>query len=361
MGRSSRNQDPFRTSKGGPAVSPTKVTVIAYRCSLAIALAFCLFAPAGQVQTAAQTSAPAIPSKKHPPASTAAAPPTAVVPSSSTTPKPAAPPSTAPTGLVRKSAAYWSQYKSDIISQVFDGGFGEDVDEDGQFHALFTGYVEQFSDSCRAYVPSPFEKETITHTVDGQPVSSKEIFIDMRFWPKYHEFTNLGGFSTKSVNTAIGVVTGRTSLSTYLDPAFDIIKFFRIESCKSAAMRQLTENILRAATGKPSLQTVGASIPGAAAESDKSPGPRFAHFADGCNAFFRDPKNARFAPSDPTGYCQCLSDGYQGVMTPAEDLLYANNFEAKFQGGIAQPWGYGLSKSDPAWARLNPVAVSCMQ
>ena len=31
------------------------------------------------------------------------------------------------------------------------------------------------------------------------------------------------------------------------------------------------------------------------------------------------------------------------------------------QGGIAQPWGYGLSKSDPAWPRLNPVAVSCMQ
>jgi hypothetical protein len=126
-------------------------------------------------------------------------------------------------------------------------------------------------------------------------------------------------------------------------------------------MRQLTENLLRGATGKPSLQTVGASIAGAAAESDKSPAPRFAHFVDGCNAFFRDPKNSRFAPSDPTGYCKCLSDGYQGVMTPAEDVLYANDYEDKFQGGIAQPWGYGLSKSDSAWPRLNPVAVSCMQ
>ena len=128
-------------------------------------------------------------------------PPTAVAPSGTTAPKPAATPSTAPTGLVHKSAGYWSQYKSDIIRQIFDGGFGEDIDEDGQFHALFTGYVEQFSDSCRAYVPSPFEKETITHTVDGQPVSSREIDVDMRFWPKYHEFTNLGGFSAKSINT----------------------------------------------------------------------------------------------------------------------------------------------------------------
>jgi hypothetical protein len=342
-------------------VSPTKVTAIASRCSLVTALAFFLFAPAGQVHTAAQTSAPPTPSRKRPPASTTAAPPTTVAPSSTTTPKPAAMPSTAPPGLVHKSAAYWGQYKSDIIRQVFDGGFGEDIDEDGRFHALFTGYVEQFSESCRAYVPSPYEKETITHTVDGQPVSSTEIYIDLRFWPKYHEFSNLGGFSAKSINTATGVVTGRTSLSTYLDPAFDIIKFFKIETCKSAAMRQLTENILRAATGKPSLQAIGASIPGAAAESDKSPAPRFAHFIDGCNAFFRDPKNAKFAPSDPTGYCQCLSDGYKDVMTPAEDVLYANNFQEKFWGGIAQPWGYGSSKSDPAWPRLNPVAVSCMQ
>ena len=335
---------------------PMKMAVLAFRCSFVTALAFCLLALAGHSQTGASGT----PSKKHPPAASTAAPPQAA-PSSTTTAKAPAPPSTAPPGLVRKSAAYWGQYKSDIIRQVFDGGFGEDVDEDGQFHVLFTGYVEQFSDSCRAFVPSPFEKETITHTVDGQEVSSREIDIDMRFWPKYHQFTNLGDLSPKSVNTAMGVVTGSTSLSTYIDPALDIIKFFSIETCKSAAMRQLTENVLRAATGKPSLQTIGATIPGAAAESDKSPAPRFAHFVDGCNAFFRDPQNARFAPSDPTGYCQCLGDGYKGVMTPAEDLSYANNFEEKFQHGIAQPWGYGSSKSDPAWPRLNPVAVSCMQ
>jgi hypothetical protein len=40
-------------------------------------------------------------------------------------------------------------------------------------------------------------------------------------------------------------------------------------------------------------------------------------------------------------------------MTPKEDVLYANNYEDKFPCGIAQPWGYGLSKSDPAWPRLK--------
>jgi len=184
-------------------VSPMKVTVIAFRCSLAATLALCLFAPAGQAQTAAQTSAPATPSKKRPPATTTSTPPSAAAPSA-TPAKAAASPSTAPAGLVRKSAAYWSGYKSDIIRQVFDGGFGEDVDEDGQFHILFTGYVEQFSESCRAYVPSPFEKATITHTVDGQPVSSREIDIDRRFWPKYHEFSQAGGLSAKSASDTIG-------------------------------------------------------------------------------------------------------------------------------------------------------------
>ena len=49
-------------------------------------------------------------------------------------------------------------------------------------------------------------------------------------------------------------------------------------------------------------------------------------------------------------------------MTPAEDLLYANNFEEKFQGGIAQPCRVRVvQKPIQHWPRLNPVAVSCMQ
>ena len=87
-----------------------------------------------------------------------------------------------------------------------------------------------------------------------------------------------------------------------------------------------------------------------AAQARKSP------FADGCNAFMKAPRTSRYAPSDPEGYCQCLSSGYQKVMTPAEEVFYGQNFEAKFWRGIAQP-----RSDDPAWPRLNPVAVSCMQ
>ena len=87
-----------------------------------------------------------------------------------------------------------------------------------------------------------------------------------------------------------------------------------------------------------------------AADASHSP------FADGCNAFMTAPRTSRFAPRDPEGYCQCLSNGYQKVMTPAEEAFYGKNFEEKFWRGIAQP-----TSDDPAWSRLNPVAVSCMQ
>lgn len=76
-------------------------------------------------------------------------------------------------------------------------------------------------------------------------------------------------------------------------PGLDVIKFFKTETCQSAAMRQLGENLLRAATGSCSLQQAGATIAGASAESDKSlPPGRFARFVDGCNALMSSTTSA---------------------------------------------------------------------
>jgi hypothetical protein len=85
----------------------------------------------------------------------------------------------------------------------------------------------------------------------------------------------------------------------------------------------------------------------------------FARFVDGCNAFYRDPANARLSMSDATGWCGCLSEQYRNLMTPEEESKYANDFERLFHGGIAQPYGFGLSKSDPAWPRLHPAVDRC--
>jgi hypothetical protein len=318
---------------------------------LAAALALVPFAPAGQ----GQTSQPATSNKNHSSATSASTPKKAVAPSA-TVPKAGPSTSKATGGLVHKSAAYWSGYKSDIIQRVFDGAFrGAEMDSDVPFHILFGGYVEQYSNSCSDYLKGHFDRRTITQSSNGM-VSTSVMNIDYRYLAKYDEYSQGGGLDT------LRVLTGAASLSSVMTPAFDIIRFFAIEKCDSAAMRQLGENLLRGANGKPSLQASGGSIAGAAAESqvDAAPAPaaasRLGAFGDGCNAFMRDPKTSRYAPSDPDAYCKCLSDGYRGVMTPAEQADYGKNFEAKFWRGIAQP-----RSDDPAWPRLNPVAVSCMQ
>ena len=300
--------------------------------SLATALAICLFASVASAQTPARTP-------RRPPAATTTAP---------------------AAGLVHKSSAYWSSYKSATMRQVFDGAFDAQLEREAQFRFLFGSYVEQFSDNCRAYLPSHYDVRTIVHMVNGSPVDSTAIAIDYRFLPKYDEYSGgSGGAARESVRDGMAILTGGVGV---LAPLFDVPAFFSRERCNSATMRQLGENLLRAATGKPSLQAAGQSIAGAAAESDaEAPvqvvaatptGP----FADGCNAFMRDPKTSRYAPSDPERYCKCLADGYRGVMSSTEEVLYGRNFDDKFWRGIAQP-----QSTDTAWKRLNPVAVRCMQ
>jgi hypothetical protein len=270
-------------------------------------------------------------------------------------------------GLVRKSKAYWDNYRSDIIRQVFDGGFGSDVDESTQFRVLFTSYVESFSKKCRTYLPSRHETLTVTQVTEkrdryGNVVSQQNsqpvtVEVDSRFAPKYRKYAASLGSSGENLGTAIGIMSGRVSANTYFDPGQDAVRFFQSESCQSAAMRQLGENLLRGATGQLSLQQAGASIAGASAETDKSaPTGRFTRFIDGCNAFYRDPANARYRKLDSDAWCKCLSDQYQYVMTPEQESYYANDYAHRFRGEIAQP---RESSTDPAWPRLHPAVERC--
>jgi hypothetical protein len=270
--------------------------------------------------------------------------------------------------LVRKSKAYWDNYRSDIIRQVFDGGFGSDVDESTEFQVLFTSHVETFSKKCRAYLPTRHETVTVTQVTtrsdrygnvvsrqNNQPVA---VEVEPRFAPKYRKYAaSLGSTSADSLRAAIGIMSGRVSANTYFDIGLDAARFFQTESCQSAAMSQLGENLLRGATGQLSLQQSGASIAGASAETDKSaPTGRFTRFIDGCDAFYRDPANARYRKLDSDAWCECLSDPYQHVMTPEQESYYANDYARHFRGEIAQP---RESSTDPAWPRLHPAVERC--
>jgi hypothetical protein len=139
-------------------------------------------------------------------------------------------------------------------------------------------------------------------------------------------------------------------------------KFFATEvkaTGPSAALRQMGENLLRGATGEPSLQEAGGKIDGAEAETDKDlPPGRFAHFIDAAHAFYRDPANARLESRFETAFDETLAAKYRGVMTREEEYYYANDFETRFRGQIMQNRD---RCADPAWPRLHPAVEECIE
>ncbi len=196
--------------------------------------------------------------------------------------------------------------------------------------------------------------------------SSFTVEVDSRFAPKYRQFAEALGSPGQGLRAAVHVAANNRSprdmMNDLLAPARDMQRFFVNHAGTSAAMRQLTENFLRGATGDPSLQQAGEKIDGAQAETEKDlPPGRFARFVDGANAFYRDRVNenpTRFghSSSHDSALCQRLAELYQSDMTREEEYYYANDFETRFFGQIMQPRAYC---TDPEWPRLHPAVEKC--
>ncbi len=274
--------------------------------------------------------------------------------------------------LVRKSWAYWQDYKKDMLREVFDGGFGSNIDEDLQFEELFCTYVDMFSAKCRADLPAKHETVVVTRykgEADANggyrsvPVESWTVEVDSRLAPKYRQFVARLGSSSQGLRTALAAMSSglspRELMNEMLAPARDMERFFATETGRSAAMRQLTENFLRGATGEPSLQQADGKIDGAAAATDKDlPPGRFARFVDGANAFYRNPANAKYKGRNDTAFCQGLAVRYQFKMTRDEQYYYANDFKARFYDQIMQ--AHWELCTDPEWAILHPAVEECL-
>ncbi|HVU17858.1 MAG TPA: hypothetical protein VHD32_13110 [Candidatus Didemnitutus sp.] len=309
--------------------------------------------------------------------------------------KNARPTQLAPAGLVRKSATYWAG-SSDFLREVFDGGFADDVDEDPDFRGMFVAYVDLFSEKCAAFLPADHRTLTITtvtttwYAGGGGPhteTSTKSVEIDSRFIPKYVEYSGVppapGSEQEKEQTTKTFAIAGQilhaggashgTSPADAnallrlmaahggLAGAAGMDRFFAREvkaAGPSAALRQLGENFLRGATGQPSLQDAGATIAGAAAESDRDlPPGRFLHLVDAAHAFYRDPAHARLGSRFETAFDESLAAKYRNLMTPEEEYYYANDFEHRFRDQIMQP---RERCTDPAWPRLHPAVEECI-
>jgi hypothetical protein len=299
--------------------------------------------------------------------------------------------------LIRKSQAYWDKYGGDLIREIFDGGFATAIDEEPTFQQMFTSYVELYSEKCSAFLPADHKTVTITTTTTFRgavvSTSTRTLEIDSRFVDKYAEFIGIapapGSDKEKEQTAKTLAIAGRMLLNRGgpshgtspadaavllrrftargLGGARDMDKFFETEvraNGPTAAMRQMGENLLRAATGEPSLQEAGAKIDGAEAETDKDlPPGRFARFIDGANAYYRarakaDPIRYGDRLSHNAAFCEILAAKYQNVMTREEEYYYANDFENRFANQIMQP---RQSSGDPAWPRLHPAVEKTIE
>ena len=225
--------------------------------------------------------------------------------------------------LVRKSPQYWAGYDYDMLREIFDGGFGAAMDENDLFQKFFCTYVETFSNKCPECLPANKQAVTVT-VITGMTVTKNlswregvdpeadryqtnktemtfTVNMDPRFVDKYKQFQAALNSPGAGLRTALAAARpgGAQSVAAGLIAiATDMQKFFADHGGKSAAMRQLNENFLRAINGDPSLQQAGEKIDGAEAESDKNlPPGRYARFVDGANAYF-----LAKAKADPVRY-----------------------------------------------------------
>ncbi len=278
--------------------------------------------------------------------------------------------------LVRKSRAYWGGYQSDMIREVFDGGFGAAIDENEQFQKVFCTYVEMFSAKCPDCLPANHQTVAITQTTNrkfdqnghlmSEDTRTYAVDMDARFVDKYRQFHASLASSGAGLRGAVAAMQpggAQRTVRDLLAVATDMQKFFANHGGKSATMRQMNENFLRAINGEPSLQQADGKIDGAQAESDKDlPPGRYARFVDGANAYFRERTNANptkfgHSSSHDTALCQRLAELYQFGMSREEDYYYANDFEGRFLPIM----GSRASCPDPAWPQLHPAVEECIQ
>ena len=271
--------------------------------------------------------------------------------------------------LVRKSRKYWDGYQTDMIREVFDGGFGAGMDENKEFQKVFCTYVEMFSAKFPDCLPANHQTVAITQKTNrkfdrnghliSEDTQTYAVDMDPRFVDKYrrfHDSLTSPGAGLRGAVAAMQPGGAQRTIHDLLAVATDMQKFFADHGGKSAATRQMNENFLRAINGEPSLQQADGKIEGAQAESDKDlPPGRYARFVDGANAYFVErakasPAKFGHGASHDTALCQRLAELYEFHMSREEDYYYANDFEGRFISIMGQR----ASCPDPAWPQLHP-------
>ena len=285
---------------------------------------------------------------------------------------------------VYKSNYFWASLPNFYIpQQVFNGDFGS-FQINTQFPEHFIRFVSAYSAHCEAQIKQgPYQKRTLqTLNAHGNVQSERHLYVEARFVPVFEAYEKRVGFSTAGEITGILLnrqgdlaSAGAGLLSSPVQFINDLMnyrpqgagnsamnlmsrhlggndawqRFFGEGDrlCSGATVTQMRENMLRAATGQPSLQQSGVRVPNAASETEPSvPPPGKETIFDGCY------QNHDYKDAD---FCMCMDTRAGSVMRPEERKKYAADFSLYYSEIVFPQKG---GPEDPRW-RLYDLLKEC--
>ena len=251
---------------------------------------------------------------------------------------------------VHKTERYWSQFYSFYIpSKTFAGEFSA-YRINVQFPDHFVRFVSMYSTFCQAHIVNPIERTVIWDeiTLQGGFETDRErhvskIYVAERVFGKFEEYEIIRDTAMmgRIFETIAGRLTGRdadgtqmlqtigTTIRDELQLSLSWRRFFDTNTCSSATMYQMKENLYRAALGEPSLQAANTPVPNAASESEPLVIPRDQMtFFDACydhNAY------------EKVEWCSCLAAGAERNLSPSEQRRYTADFSLFDREALTYP------------------------
>ncbi len=275
-------------------------------------------------------------------------------------------------GVVYKSDQFWQEFTDfNIFRKIFDGDFAGLV-ANMDFKNFYIHFVENYSKYCNSYLPA--KKDPRRYTVieikndqfgfeESRKVTGQSIFyIDSRFTPTYDQYhKEVSGYNKANALKVFWAMTQKTAqngMGTSFNDAlsqlkvFEMSKFYDKVNCDTATMVQMNENMLRAATSQPSIQSAGVVLKNAANESDSVESiVRKKTFSQACLSYHEKDSDVSGNYDD---WCNCLSREARKVMKPDELTKYSNNFSLYYSEIDNKQEG----PNDPRW-RLQAPLNSC--
>ena len=254
---------------------------------------------------------------------------------------------------------FWQTNRlSYLIGAMYDGKVA--YQPDAEFKYYFSMLQVAYDAQCRQHLPKNSVKRgyisQVVHS-DGTREAPEEdsFFIDPRFVAKYDEYERVAtnqGIQTYTQNvekSMKGFLEGRGLFKSAIEqlndhPTVQFKRFISATGCLSKDVKQLRENFLRTAYGKPSLQQQRGELSNASSQQGL---PATQQMFSAC-------KNNTHSSDD---YCSCFATKASTIMTYSEFRYYSEDLD-RFYQEVIQKLGPKVPVGDRKW-KLNEIHSPC--